>query len=48
MGSALLKAVFRIRIRIRMDPHIFRPLDPDPDPHFNADPDPDPRVKKNS
>ena len=31
-----------------MDPHIFRPLDPDPDPHFNADPDPDPRVKKNS
>ena len=31
-----------------MDPHIFRPLDPDPDPHFDADPDPDPRVKKNS
>ena len=30
-----------------MDPHIFRPLDPDPDPHFNADPDPDPREKKN-
>ena len=29
-----------------MDPHIFRPLDPDPDPHFNADPDPDPRRLK--
>ena len=30
----LLLAVFRIRIRIRMDPHVFGILDPDPDPQF--------------
>ena len=33
----------RIRIRIRSDPVIFGPLDPDPDPVlFSTDPDPDP------
>jgi hypothetical protein len=39
---AMTKPVFRIRIR--MDPHHFRKLDPDPDLHQNGklEPDPDP------
>ena len=39
--NSLLKAVFRIRIWIRMDPGFFA----DPDPGYKS-PDPDPSISK--
>ena len=39
-------AVFRIRIRIRVDPGYFQVKDPDPDPGFFPGPDPDPNLVK--
>ena len=39
--NPLLQAGMRIRIRIRSDPVIFGPPDPDP-VLFSTDPDPDP------